>query len=522
MLKFINFSLTLFLLLTFNVVTQCSEVDEVDEFDELLALDDELERESEAGGVKFSEAETLTKAQRIVFELNNENSERIVNGYEFVLVLGYAPWCSRSAELMPHFAEAANSLKELGNSLVLAKVDGDRYTKAASFLGIKGYPTLLLFVNGTSQPYSGGFTAEDIVIWATKKTGTPIIRITTEQEAEKFLRKHHNFLVGRFDKFEGPEYEEFVSAAKSDNETQFVEVSKVELAQVLYPDIKSTDNFLGVVKSEPERYTAYDGAFTLDKILEFLSYNKFPLITKMTEVNSVRVYNSPIKHQVFVFANIDDFKNLLDPLQEVARTFKTKIMFIYVAINDENLAKPFLTMFGLEEATNTVVAAFENGMTSKFLLESKPTRSNIEEFCSNLVQGSLSPYFKSQPIPDNAEANVHVIVGKTFDEEILNSKKDVVLEVFTPWCFNCEDVSKQVEKLAKHYKGSSNLIFAKIDASANEHPEFQVNDFPTLLLYRANDKTNPIKLPTKSSLKELAASINKHIKIKNQVAKDEL
>jgi hypothetical protein len=28
-----------------------------------------------------------------------------------------------------------------------------------------------------------------------------------------------------------------------------------------------------------------------------------------------------------------------------------------------------------------------------------------------------------------AEANVHVIVGKTFDEEILNSKKDVVLEV---------------------------------------------------------------------------------------------
>jgi protein disulfide-isomerase A1 len=48
-----------------------------------------------------------------------------------------------------------------------------------------------------------------------------------------------------------------VSAAKFDNETQFVEVSKVELAKILYPDIKSTDNFLGVVKSEPERYTAY-------------------------------------------------------------------------------------------------------------------------------------------------------------------------------------------------------------------------------------------------------------------------
>lgn len=520
MSKSINFLLTLFLLLTFNnVVTQCSEVDE---FDELLALDDELEREKDHDGVKSSEAEVLTKAQRIVHELNNENTERIVNGYEFVLVLGYAPWCSRSAELMPHFAEAANSLKDFGNSLVLAKVDGDRFTKAASFLGIKGYPTLLLFVNGTSQPYSGGFTADDIVIWARKRTGTPVIRISTEKAAEEFLKKYHTFLIGRFDKFEGPEYEEFVSAAKSDNETQFVEVSKVELAQVLYPDIKPTGNFLGIVKSEPERYTAYDGAFTLDKIMEFLSYNKFPLVTQLTEMNSVRVYSSPVKHQVFVFANIDDFKNLLDPLQEVARTFKSKIMFIYVDINDENLAKPFLTMFGLEESTNTVVAAFDNGMSSKFLLESKPTRSNIEEFCSKLVQGSLLTYFKSQPIPDNTEASVQVIVGKTFDEEILNSKKDVVLEVFTPWCFNCEDTSKQVEKLAKHYKSSSNLIFAKIDASANEHPKLQVNDFPTLLLYKANDKTNPIKLSTKSCLKELAASINKHVKVKDQVAKDEL
>lgn len=48
-----------------------------------------------------------------------------------------------------------------------------------------------------------------------------------------------------------------MNAAKSDNETQFVEVSKVELAQVLYPDIKPADRFLGIVKSDPERYTAY-------------------------------------------------------------------------------------------------------------------------------------------------------------------------------------------------------------------------------------------------------------------------
>jgi hypothetical protein len=36
----------------------------------------------------------------------------------------------------------------------------------------------------------------------------------------------------------------------------------------------------------------------MDKILEFLDCNKFPLVTKLTELNSARVYSSPIKLQV--------------------------------------------------------------------------------------------------------------------------------------------------------------------------------------------------------------------------------
>ena len=153
-LRFIVFLLTLLLVLRFNVATEVK-----DELEELLAVDEEVEREAEKGGEKLSEAEVLSKAQRIVIELKNENTERVVNGNEFVLVLGYAPWCPRSAELMPHFAEAATSLKELGSPLIMAKLDADRYSKPASFLGVKGFPTLLLFVNGTSQPYSGGFAA---------------------------------------------------------------------------------------------------------------------------------------------------------------------------------------------------------------------------------------------------------------------------------------------------------------------------------------------------------------------------
>lgn len=51
----------------------------------------------------------------------------------------------------------------------------------------------------------------------------------------------------------------------------------------------------------------------------------------------------------------------------------------------------------------------------------------------------------------------------------------IVFKIHTPWCLNCETTSKQVEKLAKHFKGLENLVFAKIDASANEHPKLEVS-----------------------------------------------
>ena len=56
---------------------------------------------------------------------------------------------------------------------------------------------------------------------------------------------------------QGPDYIEFVKSAASDNEIQFVETSNTEVAKVLFPDIKTAKQFLGIVKSEPERYTEY-------------------------------------------------------------------------------------------------------------------------------------------------------------------------------------------------------------------------------------------------------------------------
>lgn len=42
-----------------------------------------------------------------------------------------------------------------------------------------------------------------------------------------------------------------------DSEIQFVETKSDEAAKSLFPDIKPAKPFVGLVKSEPERYTSF-------------------------------------------------------------------------------------------------------------------------------------------------------------------------------------------------------------------------------------------------------------------------
>lgn len=163
--KVSTFTFILLLLFTFVIIVAYSSPDsnlEANEpgsdsdLEQLLAVDEQLQEDRLE---QQSEAETVSKAQRIVLELNGDNTKRVIDGNEFLMVLGYAPWCARSAELMPRFAEAATALKEIGSPILMAKIDGDRYSKIASELEIKGFPTLVLFVNGTSQTYNGGSSA---------------------------------------------------------------------------------------------------------------------------------------------------------------------------------------------------------------------------------------------------------------------------------------------------------------------------------------------------------------------------
>ncbi|KAJ3686404.1 hypothetical protein LUZ61_015568 [Rhynchospora tenuis] len=478
-----------------------------EEFESLLAIDDSVESN---GGSTTSEPQILRKAQKIVTDLNNDNARRVVGENELVMLLGYAPWDKKSAALMPRFAQAATELREMGSPVVMAKVDGDRYPKVASLYGIKGYPTLLLLVNGTSERYGGGITGDEILIWVRKKTGVPVTRLSSEDSAKQFLKKYKKYAIGFFENYEGPESEAFAKVAAANNETQFVATDKFEIAKLLYPQVSSNENFVGLVKPENDKFEKFEGKFEEGEILDFVEKHKFPLVSVLTEEKSGWIYSSPIQIQVFIFAEQDYFEVDKPFIEDVARKFKTKVMFVYVDSTEEDLAKPFFSLYGTEP-DDTLVTAFDNRNHSKHLMEKKLTKANLEEFCLALQQGIIPPFLKSEPVPKE-KGLIEKVVSKNFEAAVLESPENVFLEVYAQQCVECEATTKVVEKAAKHFEGTSNLKFARIDASLNEHPKLETTNYPTLWFYPVGNKSNPLKVSKKSSVEDVINFVNEKIR----------
>ena len=138
----------------------------------------------------------------------------------------------------------------------------------------------------------------------------------------------------------------------------------------------------------------------------------------------------------------------------------------------------------------------------------------------------MTPQIKSQPIPKKQTGPVTVVVGKTFDKIVLDPKKDALIEFYAHYC----DVSKKFvpvyNKLAKKFKGNSNLVVAKMDAVLNDVPsEYDAppeKGYPAIYFAPADKKMAPIKYEGDQDFNGLVKFVEKHATVLLKKKKEEL
>lgn len=74
------------------------------------------------------------------------------------------------------------------------------------------------------------------------------------------------------------------------------------------------------------------------------------------------------------------------------------------------------------------------------------------------------------------------MTDETFEEEVLNSNKPVVVDFYATWCNPCQDLFPIIEEIAKEREA---VKFVKIDIEKERDTatQYQIKAIPTLVLF---------------------------------------
>jgi protein disulfide-isomerase A1 len=106
--------------------------------------------------------------------------------------------CGHCKTLIPAYAAAAKELSESGSGIVFASVDATNNQELAKEHGVKGYPTMKFFKNGTKIDYKAGRAQSDMIRWLKKKTGPPAAELNTVDDLNKLKESDDVVVIGAF------------------------------------------------------------------------------------------------------------------------------------------------------------------------------------------------------------------------------------------------------------------------------------------------------------------------------------
>jgi protein disulfide-isomerase A1 len=147
--------------------------------------------------------------------------------------------------------------------------------------------------------------------------------------------------------------------------------------------------------------------------------------------------------------------------------------------------------------------------TPIFKMEKKEiSKDNILTFINECNENKILPILDSENIPEeNSETNLKLIVGKTFDNEIINNDKNVLLFCLSENCKKCDFVGDIAENLSENYKDNNELKFTVINIEKNKIRYVNEEDYknvPSIFLFLKDKKKETIKYNGKFDIKKLS------------------
>ncbi|KAI8587579.1 protein disulfide isomerase [Geranomyces variabilis] len=431
-----------------------------------------------AAAAAYSPASVIAKsADSDVVVLTKDNFDATA-ALPISLIEFYAPWCGHCKNLAPEYEKAATELKP---DVVLAKVDCTEQAEVCEKYDVKGYPTLKVFREGTPTEYKGARKADGIVSYMKKQNLPPVSTLTADKVAD-FSTSDKVVLVGFFKDTTSKEFKEFEKVANAERDNFLFGATVDETAAAKY-DVKAPAVVL--FKTFDEGKSVFDGSLNKAELTTFIKTNSVPLMDDIGPENYAAYVSSGLPIAYLFVGSDEDRKMVGAEIESLAKEFKGKVQFVYIdgvkfGGHAKNLnIKESWPAFVIQEPEANRKFPFDQSKTI--------TKSAIKSFVDEYVSGKIEPSLKSEAIPATNDEPVKVVVGKNYEDIVLNKKADVLLEIYAPWCGHCKALAPKYEELAKKI-GSDKIVIAKMDGTENDLPPntpFEVEGFPTIKLFKA-------------------------------------
>lgn len=223
---------------------------------------------------------------------------------------------------------------------------------------------------------------------------------------------------------------------------------------------------------------------------EFVKTNYHGLVGVRTR-DTVNDFENPL---IVAYYTVDYKRNIKgtnywrNRVLKIATEFEGKVNFAITAKDD---FRHELNEFGLEySADDKPVVLARDAKNLKYKLTDEFSVDNLRNFATQLLDGELEPFIKSEAVPETNDEPVKVAVAKNFDELVVNNGKDTLIEFYAPWCGHCKKLTPIYEDVAQQLI-DEDVVLVKMDATANDvPPEFNVQGFPTLFWW-PKDRSTP-------------------------------
>jgi len=431
----------------------------------------------------FNSCEEQFPLENDVIVLTEANFDKAINKYEYLMVFFYAPWCIRCKNFHPEYEKAARTLRK--ENLFLAKVDATVEKNLDKRYEFTGYPAIKLFIKGKDIDYNKARNEVEVVNWMRRKTNGPATKtLNSSEEIEKF--KNENDIVLIYFGNNKKDIEEYTRAARKIDDFNFGIVEKEDIISkyskkgniVLYKNFDEGKRELTKIKME--------------NIEELINKYSSPKLMKFNEKAAYFIFDKKLPALIlFAEEKSPKWVEYEKLMLNISEKLNYKLKVVLTDIKGVKAAK-------LAEKLNVNINDFPSirivDTSGKYIKKYKMDKNNINErdilkFVNDWENKKLKSYVKSSEEPKDNDGDVFIVVGNTYEKEVINNEKDVVILFYSPLCYKCKALLPKYEIVAEKLKSKNpKLLLAKIDGIENEVETIDDHTFPKIRLYPGNKK----------------------------------